>query len=284
MRTFLSIASLLALSGCVIVMPGGDGQSYSSYDSNGVQGNEQIAHELRPVGALSAIEVSGPIRLEVRVGGAPSLDIETDSNLLPLVHSDISGGTLKLWVDGGVRSRNGIRVSYSVAQLSELSASGSGRVIVSGLDGGALNLSSKGSGPLQLSGRVDQLALRMSGSGGVNAGELDAASVNASLHGSGRLTLGQLRGGALNADLYGSGSVRASGTVRDLAVQVHGSGSAQLDALSSETAKLASYGSGGIRVAVTHTLVAQSSGSGRISVRGNPAQRTLSGKNVSVVD
>ncbi|MDC8758093.1 GIN domain-containing protein [Janthinobacterium fluminis] len=284
MRTLLSIAGLLVLSGCVVVVPNGDTQAYSTFDSGGVQGNEQIKHELRPVGNLGGLEVSGPIRVEVRVGGAPSLDIEADSNLLEKIRSETSGDTLKLWVEGGIRSRNGVRATYTVTRLSELTVNGSGRVIVNELDGDALTVTSAGSAPIQLAGRLKQFDVRLNGSGSVNAAALTSNSVNASLRGSGRLMLGQIRGEKLNAELHGSGSISAGGAVRNLNVQLHGSGSAQFDGLRSEVADLATYGSGSIATAVTQKLVAQNVGSGAITVRGNPQQRSVTGRRITVTE
>jgi len=103
------------------------------------------------------------------------------------------------------------------------------------------------------------------------------------LHGSGRLDLGQLRGGVVNLEVHGSGGVRASGTAHTLNVRLHGSGSADLAGLRSDAADLASYGSGSISAGVEQTLVAETSGSGHITVYGNPAQRSVSGKHVSVM-
>lgn len=285
MRTLLSIAGLLALSACVIVSTNdGDTVSYSHYQSGGTLGNDKVTHELRPVGKLSALEVSGPIRVDVVVGESASLDIETDSNLLPLVHSDTAGDTLRLWVDGAVRSSKGIRVIYRVPQLRELNATGSSRIAVSGLAGGKLAVISKGSAPIQLAGRVSTLDLSQHGSGGVNATALSSETVNASLNGSGRVSLGQVRGAALSAQLRGSGAVSASGSVRKLDVQLSGSGNVQFDGLDSDVADLVSNGSGSIAAAVGQTLVAHNNGSGWITVRGNPAQRNISGSRVSVSD
>ena len=286
MRTLLTIAGVIALSGCVIVSTGGDTDavSYASHSSTGVQGNDQVVHELRAVGKLGGLEVSGPIQVEVLVGESASLDIETDSNLLPLVHSDTSGDTLKLWVDGGVRSRNGIRVTYRVPQLHTLKSVGSSRIVVNGLAGGKLAVTNSGSAPIQLAGRVSYLDVNQFGSGSVNAAALSSDTANASLSGSGRLTLGQVRGDTLSAELRGSGAISANGSVRKLTVQLSGSGNVQFDSLDSDAADLSSNGSGSIAAAVGQKLVAQSKGSGRITVRGNPSQRNISGKNVSVVE
>ena len=78
-------------------------------------------------------------------------------------------------------------------------------------------------------------------------------------------------------------SISASGAVQRLDANVNGSGDINLAALHSDVAYLASNGSGDIDVTVQNEVNARASGSGRITVHGDPARRTLSGKRVSIV-
>ena len=63
-----------------------------------------------------------------------------------------------------------------------------------------------------------------------------------------------------------------------------GSGGLNLTALASEQADLIASGSGDISATVKRSLQAQSSGSGHITVYGNPAQRSVTGKHVTVLN
>ena len=285
MRTLLTLASLAVLGGCaIIVVPDGDSVHYeTAFGGSGVSGNGQHQIERRDVASLTGLDISGPLQMEVRVGAAPSLQIDADSNLLPMVKTDASGSTLRVWIDGSIRSNSAVHVVYTTPQLNAINSSGSGQLSVSGLNGGMLNLSQNGSRSTQLSGVVNHFDVNVNGSGSVNAAGLDSGNTMASLHGSGRLELGQVRGEQLNLDVNGSGGVRASGTTHFVNVRVHGSGSADLAGLRSDGADLASYGSGSISVGVMQTLVAEADGSGHITVYGNPAQRNVSGKHVDVV-
>jgi len=288
MRTALSLAALIALAGCaVIVVPDDGGVRFdSAFSSNAVQGNGQVAVERREVGNAGdvvGIDLNGPVQVEVRVGAAPSLQVEGDSNLLPMLLTDAAGGTLRVWVEGRVQTANALRVVYTTPRLTRINSNGSGRLSVSGLNGGSLTLDQNGSRGVQLSGKVARLDARLNGSGSVNAAGLESDAVQASLNGSGRLDLGTLRGDTLNLDLHGSGGVHASGAVRSMSVNLHGSGSADLAGLTSQNAELRTYGSGSIAAAVSQTLVADASGSGHVTVYGNPAQRSISGKRVNVM-
>ena len=290
MRTAIAIAvtSALAfatLAGCAVIVVPDDGNArYSTpWGGNAVEGNGVAAVERREAGNVDGIDINGPMQVEVRVGSAPSLQVEGDGNLLPMLKTDASGGTLRVWVEGSIRSSNPLRVIYTTPQLRQISANGSGRLAVSGLNGGALNLSQNGSRQVQLAGTVSQLEARLNGSGSVNASGLESGSTIASLNGSGRLDLGRLRGDSLSLDLHGSGGVNGSGNVRTMNVRLYGSGSADLAGLTSQSAELSTHGSGSVSATVSQSLVADTTGSGHVTVYGNPSQRNISGKHVSVM-
>ncbi|MDQ2987477.1 MAG: DUF2807 domain-containing protein [Pseudomonadota bacterium] len=285
MRSMLTAACLLALSGCAIIVTGNDDvQVKSVFSSDTVVGNGQLAHEPRAIGNVSAIDVSGPLEVIVKVGAAPSLDVEADANLQPKIRTEVTGGVLRMWVEGSVRSTNSLRVSYTTPSLTQVNASGSARLTISDLNGAPLNFSKSGSGAVNLSGRVSRLDFQHSGSGHVNASALQTGDANLNQSGSGRLSLGQVQGGALTVNLHGSGSMQAGGAVTSLKAYSNGSGGINLAALSSDQADLIANGSGEITALVKRTLVAQSNGSGMITVYGNPAQRNVSGKHVQVLN
>jgi hypothetical protein len=285
MRSLLTVGCLLALSGCAIIVTGNDDvQVKSIFSSDAVAGNGQQARDIRAISAARAIDVRGPLEVNLRVGAAPSLTVEADSNLLPLIRTEVIGGTLRMWVEGNVRSTNSLRVTATMPALSHVTASGSGRMTISELNGAALAFTKSGSGSVNLSGRVGRLDFQNSGSGHVNASALNTGDANVNLSGSGRLSLGQVQGGALSVNVHGSGSLQAAGAVASLTARVNGSGGVNLAALASEQADLVSNGSGDIAARVKRTLVAQSNGSGTITVYGNPAQREVSGKRVLLLN
>ncbi len=284
MRTLLSLACLVALTGCaIIIAPGEDVRMATAFSKDMVVGNGQVTMERRPVGALTGLDVNGSVQMDVRVGPQPSLQVETDSNLLPMVRTEMRGTTLKVWVEGSYSSKHGVRVTYTTPQLSQISSTGSGRLVVSNLNGGALTFSKEGSGESQLSGNVGTLNLQLNGSGVVNADALQSSgNANLNLTGSGRVSVGALGADAVNVNVRGSGELMAGGTANHLNANLVGSGGANLARLASQRADLKSNGSGDISARVASSLVASTVGSGRITVYGNPAERNITGKNVDV--
>lgn len=278
----LACIAALSLAGCAIVVAPNEGDVAlrTVFDQAATVGDGRVSMERRTVAGVAELDMSGPLNVEVRVGPAASLQVEADSNLLPLVRTEETAGALRVWVQGSVRTNHAIRIIYTVPQLSQIRAAGSGRLSVAGLQGRALTLTKTGSGDTQLTGRVDNLNMELRGSGSVNASELDTGNANVSLSGSGRVHLGQVRADALNLKIHGSGEAIASGRVAHLNARVTGSGGANLMGLSSERADLETTGSGDINAMVRQSLVAQTTGSGHITVYGNPAQRNVTGKGV----
>ncbi|MEO5933432.1 MAG: head GIN domain-containing protein [Duganella sp.] len=286
--TIAACAAIASMAGCAVIVIPEDGnmQYKSTFGGSAVEGNGQGAVERRDAvvaANVDGLDINGALEVEVRVGEAASLRVEGDSNLLPLVRTDAGGGTLRVWVDGNVRSSAPLRVVYTTPRLRQIHSNGSGRLSVAGLNGGPLNLSQNGSRSVRLAGDVGRLEVRLNGSGGIDATGLQSDSALASLNGSGRLNLGRLQGESLVLDLHGSGGVNASGSVRNMVVRVYGSGSADLAGLTGQSAELSANGSGSISAAVSQSLVADANGSGRVTVYGNPAQRSVSGKRVSVL-
>jgi hypothetical protein len=288
MRTLIALACVAALSGCIVIAtPSGEGgkdyKVYTPLNGSTIDGNGIAARDTRSVAAVTGLDVGGSMIVDVRVGGAPSLVVEGDSNLLPLVKTETRGSTLHIETENRLRSTTPLKVTYTVPRLTDLHSGGSGHVTVRDLKGEPLSVRLGGSGVARLSGEVAEFDARVSGSGKIEAGELRARNADVVVSGSGGVVLGQVRGDNARIQISGSGTVQTGGAVRTLNVRVSGSGSADLANLTTEQGDLASSGSGGISATVRQSVFAQTSGSGPIRVYGQPAQRNTSGRGVQML-
>ncbi|GGC68455.1 head GIN domain-containing protein [Undibacterium terreum] len=283
--TSVAVLSVLAgLGGCVIIASNDDAHIHTAFDiGKGVTGNGDIVREGRQLAAADALEVNGPISVQVRMGAVNSLEVEADSNLLPLVKTEVRDGVLKLRLDGSVSNSRALRVIYTTTSLREITVNGSGSVDAAALQNETLAVSVNASGSVRLEGAGNNLDLRSRGSGSIDASGYRPQRANVKMSASGAITLGQINAAQLSAEIRGSGSFKASGNVRQLTASLHGSGSADLRGLTAESAELFSYGSGSISAAVTRSLEAQAVSSGSIKVYGNPQQSKVSGRNVQIL-
>lgn len=286
MRTLIFLACLAALTGCAIIVAPGDGDTrvHTAWSSDAKEGDGVAARDQREVKALPALDVSGSLPVEVRVGSAPSLVVEADSNLLPLIRTETQGDTLRIYSEKSLRSKTPLRIVYTTPRLSEVRASGATRVEVSDLNGAPLDVGRSGSSEVRLVGKVGNLNARSSGSGLLDASRLQADGIDATLSGSSRMRLGQVKGDHARVELSGSSSLDASGAVRSLSARVSGSANVDLADLKAQDADLGASGAGGIRATVKQSLFARTSGSGGIRVYGHPAQRSITGDRVHLLD
>ena len=95
----------------------------------------------------------------------------------------------------------------------------------------------------------------------------------ASITGSGDLSLDDLQQDEIELAITGSGTIRASGEVIRLNVDISGSGDVNAKELLASNAELRVSGAGDIKAQATQSLSARVSGSGDIKVWGNPFKR-----------
>lgn len=197
-----------------------------------VPGSGVEATEVRAVGPVTEVELSGAGELVVTPADRPGLTVTADDNLLEHLETVASGSRLTL------RTRSDVRISpttpivyrLAVPRLDKLTVTGSGTARADRLAGEGLDV-------------------RVSGSGGVTLGGLDVRWV--------KLTLS------------GSGAAELSGATGSLVAKVSGSGEVKAGGLKVGTAEVTVSGSGGASVWATDWLKARVSGSGDVRYKGS---------------
>ena len=118
-------ALLLSAAACRIHSGSGTGSE--------VQGNGIAKTEARTVGAFDAIEVDGPIQLELTSGPA-DVSLAGDENLLPLISTTVSGGKLVVHPTHDLQSKGLLMVTVRAPKVDRIEVKGMGRVHASGID------------------------------------------------------------------------------------------------------------------------------------------------------
>lgn len=215
--TLLALCSTLVFSGCVVVVaPDGDGGRFTTNWGGNVKGNGDVKSIKREIGNATGLSVSGSIHTEVRLGLAPSIEIIGDSNVLPLIRTEVvnngsnNDAVLKIWSEDSYSSNSQIRVIYTTTSISKIDVSGSGRLNVNGFTTGDLAVSKSGSGSIYLDGRINSLSLDVSGSGMIDAMQLSSRNVSVNKSGSGSIVVGAVSQN-FTAQTSGSGQVTVHG-------------------------------------------------------------------------
>ena len=211
--------------------------------------------EQRPVAvaAFDKVELKGPDRVVVRVGGAQSVVMAGDSAVLAEMEVAVEDGRLivkrrgRSWSVSG--SKEKIIVTVTVPRLAAAAVGGSGEMTVDRVGGGDFKAAVGGSGDLRI--------------GQVQAGTLEAA-----VGGSGDLRFDQVAADSVKMAIGGSGTIEAAGRARTVEAAIGGSGDIRASRLESENAEVAIAGSGTANVHARTLAKIAIAGSGDAEVSG----------------
>lgn len=257
MRALMKVGFSLLVLACVLVA-----LSYSMLRANGVSAvseGRQVVTETRLVpGGVNAIELDGPIDLNLRYGARPLLKVRGEQRQLGNVEVSAAGSILHVGVRGIVlRRREPLKVELVLPTLRAATLDGSGDSSINGFSGERIELQLDGSGSVKFNGRFRQVDAGLNGSGDldINAG----ASID-----------------RVEVELMGSGHVTLVGTARELDATASGSGRLDARDLRAQHVSVTQTGSGSSIVQARSSVSASISGSGDIEVLGNPGERSIS--------
>jgi len=186
------------------------------------RGSGNRIRQTRPAGAFSRVIADDAMDVEIRIGPQASIELEGDDNLIGRIRTEAERGTLHLRVRGGYHVRRAMVARITVPRLErvDLQASGDGRI--SGLNGGRLALASFGSGSFTAEGRVDELDIRIQGSGDANLDGLRAGEARIQINGSGDANAHVTD--TIIATVNGTGEIVYRGEPRSVTEDVNGTG------------------------------------------------------------
>jgi hypothetical protein len=215
----------------VMVLAGAVGCHDAGWTSLAVlRGSGVVASEERKIGDVDAIVLDSAADVAVTVGGEPTLTIETDDNLLPIITTHVEGNTLTISSAENYSTNLGVKIKITCPRLQSLVLNGAGDITTNEVASEDLEVTVNGSGNIWTAPSVKKLT----------------------------------------AEITGSGNVKGRGSADSLEAKVSGSGSLDSEALVAKNATIALSGSGSATVKVTDLLDADVSGSGSISYHGNP--------------
>ncbi len=226
------------------------GSSFLAVMAADLRGSGREATEPRTVAEFTQVEVAGSVDIVVQVGGAPSVVVVGDDNLLANVRTDVEKGVLVVSAKESYSSRLGLRVKITTPRLDSVAVVGSGDAVLEGIKSPAFKVAVNGSGDVAARGTADDVEI--------------------AVHGSGDVTFAELAAKKIAVTVQGSGDVRLRGTADDLAVEIHGSGDVNCADLKTKQAKANLYGSGDAQVFVSDGLEANLFGSGDVTYGGDP--------------
>ena len=204
-----------------------------------VSGEGPVVTEVRSVTGFSGIDSRVSADVFITKGAAYSVEVRAQQNILNVMRTYESNGSLVIRFENDVRVRSHepIQVFVTMPELSRARLSGSGDIRTTG--------------------------------------DFQPNTMHLDISGSGNIEIAQLTAQAIDATISGSGNIKVlSGTAQSATLKISGSGSLDLSGVQAQQATTRTSGSGSTRIKVAQSLNVTISGSGSVYYRGNPVIST----------
>jgi hypothetical protein len=215
----------------------------SCHVTGGVHGDGNVLKEIRKVPSFDGIEVSGAFDIVLKQGAAEEVTVETDANLLPIIRTEVVGGTLRIETRKPVHHVTVMKVYVTVKNLKNIDVSGAvdisteGRITVPELSidaSGAsdskleiavqkLKLGCSGASKMKFTGTAVDVTMDLSGASDIFAFDMIAENYDIDISGAGNAQLNVSK--RIRAEISGAGSVKYKGSPTEIDQQVSGAGS-----------------------------------------------------------
>ena len=181
--------------------------------------------QARTAPAFTAIDLRGPISIDVQAGKAQSITVRGTSKFVAMLVTEVVDGELRVYLrDNATKKISGDpRVIVTVPALRTFSMEGAGETTLRNITGDRFDVRYRGAGSMTIEGTVKQLKLQAQGVGEVDARKLIAQDANVNFQGIGSVEI--YASGKLDAQVSGMGELLYYGHPKTVNKSVSGIGS-----------------------------------------------------------
>ncbi len=173
------------------------------------------------------IEASHSFTVDVVVGsGGPSVEVESDDNLVEDLEVRVSGDTLELGMESGSYRPTILKAVVVVEDLRFVEASGASGLVVEGVAGSPFDVRASGASTVTVDGEAADVDVEASGASEVDLGDLEAEVVTVDSSGASTVELWATQ--EVSGDASGASSVVVSGGA-SVDVDTSGASSVEID-------------------------------------------------------
>ena len=181
--------------------------------------------QARTAPAFTAIDLRGPISIDVQAGKAQSITVRGTPRFVAMLVTDVVDGELRVYLrDNATKKISGDpRVIVTVPALRTFSMEGAGETTLRNITGDRFDVRYRGAGSMSIDGTVKQLKLQAQGVGEVDARKLIAQDANVTFQGIGSVEI--YASSKLDAQVSGMGELLYYGHPKTVNKSVSGIGS-----------------------------------------------------------
>jgi len=155
-----------------------------------VKGSGKRVVQKRDIGSFTSISTEGAFDVEVVCQKQPSLEIEADDNVLPLITAEVSGNTLYLKPTRTYSVEDSPRIKITVPNIEAFSANGAGKMEISGLNNDKFQIAANGAPTISASGTTKMIGIDTNGAAKIDTHNLRAPHAVVDTKGVSKVDLG----------------------------------------------------------------------------------------------
>jgi len=187
----------------------------------GVAGDGVIKAEDRSVAEYTRIEITGGYEVQW-TSGKPALNISADENLLPLIKTEVNGGTLVISARGMLSPTKPLTLTLSSAALAGVVMNGGIKFKATQLAGADFSLTANGTADINVDGSITNLSVELNGASEFKAKNLQTHTAKLAMSGASNAEVNV--SDALKVTINGTGAVTYSGNPK-VDQEINGAGS-----------------------------------------------------------
>ncbi len=172
---------------------------------------------------LNAVSIHGAFDLNVRMGKKQQISVTIDDNLWENLEIKVTNGVLVMDWEESCRPDSDCSIDLVLPHLKEVSVHGACDAEIDDFKGESFCFDVHGAADLQIDGEVEELEIKISGAGDVDAKDLKASHVKVRISGAGNATVFAEK--SINARISGVGNLTYYGNPEDENTNVSGIGS-----------------------------------------------------------
>ena len=140
-----------------------------------LKGSGKRVSEKRQIPAFTSIETNGAFTITVTCQKEPTLEVEGDDNVLPLITTEVKNNVLHLTNSKGYSVGEPVKFKITVSNLEGLSVSGAGKIDIKEMKSDTFAIDSEGAPYITVAGDTKVLNIDSNGAGKIDTYNLRAS-------------------------------------------------------------------------------------------------------------
>lgn len=179
-------------------------------DSAKEKASGKIVSVTKTFAAFDEVSINGAFDIEIQRSTGFKITIKADQKALEFINADVANKKLKVSMKKNYNLEGGIKIIIVLPALNRVEFTGAGNIVISDVAGNKLEvICDNSAGDFIISGKTDDLKLKMDGAVSIDAGKLLAQNVDIDAEGAVSVKVNAQK--KLNVKAAGASTIRYSG-------------------------------------------------------------------------